>query len=432
MSKKAQVTLFVILGVVVLIVVGIFIYLFSQSQLVNVEETTVFETAFDARVAPVVESVNSCLFDLTKEALTQSAFRGGHLDISDEFYRVNMIPAYNNNALELFDDSGIVLPYWYSISSAPDCFDCSYELNRPLLEGNFPGTIQSDVQNFVNANIINCVDSFRQFSSEFDVEFGSPIALVSFNDDDVFVGLDWPLIISIVGDDAQFSVDAFTQNLDVDFKSLYDLASDVLFDLILDYEDQPLESFSVEVSDYLSLGSDGLIPPRAQGNRVESSPKVWFQSDVNRIFREKFAELTPFIQVENSLGYSVVSSFDDEFRRNTYSRFLYSLDDGDDSLSRTSVSFSYLPFWPFYSRVKPSSGEVIMPDISTFDIPFFPISISRYSFSYDLSYPVLISLEDSSAFGGEGLLFQFPVEANIRSSGPYSNEFIDFSRIAIG
>ena len=50
----------------------------------------------------------------------------------------------------------------------------------------------------------------------------------------------------------------------------------------------------------------------------------------------------------------------------------------------------------------------------------FPITTQRYEFYYDISVPVLIKIDDDAALNGEGYLFQFAIEANIRTSRPMS------------
>ena len=49
--------------------------------------------------------------------------------------------------------------------------------------------------------------------------------------------------------------------------------------------------------------------------------------------------------------------------------------------------------------------------------------IQNYNFVYDLSFPVLVSINDPSALAGNGYLFQFMLESNIRSNSPLQANF---------
>jgi len=71
---------------------------------------------------------------------------------------------------------------------------------------------------------------------------------------------------------------------------------------------------------------------------------------------------------------------------------------------------------PSYLHITPRNGAVIMPSLVTADMTFIQMSMRDFRFLYDLSYPIVVRLEDPEAFDGDGFVFTFALEVNIRNN----------------
>ncbi len=424
MSRKGQVTLFVILGIIILLVVGIFVYINNRVVEVEPPVDPSIKSSYDARLDAVALSIERCLGFLARDFLEDAGVTGGFYGLDSRLYRYDLYPEYTNNAVELFPGSGLVVPYWFSINSPPDCVDCAYQVNHPVLEGDFPGAISYDLERYVEDNIVGCVDDFSAYDDVYDITYGVPSARVNFYEDATSIGLLWDLEARVHGSDLTLSAASFVEDMDLRMKKMYDLALDVLYQVVISRN--ALDEFTRSVSDVMGMGQDPSVPPRAGGVSYErGAPHIWRVSEAKESIREAVSDNIMYVQVLGSREHFIMLDDDDLFRQNFYSGFLHSLFTDSDYLGDTSIRFSYWPDWPFYLDVNPSMGDIVMPSTYAVRVPLLSFSITNYDFSYDIAHPVLITLEDASAFGGDGYVFQFAVESNIRSSNLYSAEPLD-------
>ena len=82
MNKKAQVSIFIIIGLVLLLSVGSYLYLNQTKETKRAEaQRPVIEKAPE-EFAPVVNYVTNCLYDTAKTAIKLVGERGGNLDVA--------------------------------------------------------------------------------------------------------------------------------------------------------------------------------------------------------------------------------------------------------------------------------------------------------------------------------------------------------------
>ncbi len=419
LKSKGQVTLFVILGLVVFLMIFITIYLiFQEEQEVVDDEVVVID---DARLNPLVDQVEYCLGLLAREALEDIGLRGGFMDVDRDNYVLGVEPGYINNALELFEGSDLVLPYWYGIQDTPDCEDCDFYVNRPVLDGPTRSSISGQVESYVDSNLVSCTD-IDLFSDSLEIEHGSPSSFVEFMDDVSVVSVYWPMNVSILGEDVSYEMDSFENDLDIPMRDIYGIASSVLTNAIM--ADGLLDEFAIDVSDHMASGGrDGEVPPRSGGTDYDfSAPSMWRTSEVSEIMQEAVVENAPYLQIMGSRDSFMAFNTGDPFLDSFLGGMTGSIP-SQSSLEDVRIRFDHISDWPFFLRVNPSSGELIMPTSQSVPmLSFVPLTYTNYDFTYDLSFPVLVTLEHDSAFGGDGYLFQFVAEANSRYSQRYAED----------
>lgn len=419
--KKGQATIFVILGLVALITI------FITLSVLQTQETDVVAreqlVSDDSRIDPVTLSMEACITEIGKEALRKLGETGGYLDIASESIVLSEFASYSNNAVKLFPESESYIPYWRGIASNPDCVECVAFTQRPPLEGDIPGSIQSQIQNYVQDNIVSCVDGFQNFEA-LNIEHGEPEVIVDFRNQDTRIETFIDLNITIIDSQSNFNINYFSSDLDIPFRNIYEIASSIMTQVV---DNQgALEKLSKELlSIYGGAGTDGTIPPINGGTDIGfSSPNMWLLSDVKDIVQTTLQENINYLQIYGSESYQRIGDMEDQFMDRFINDFSYGIRADRDTLSNTKINFNYFDSFPTYLQILPSRSELIMPEkLPGSRIPFLPITAYDYNFQYDLTYPVVISLENSNAYDGEGYNFNFAVESNIRNNELYNVEF---------
>ncbi len=79
-----------------------------------------------------------------------------------------------------------------------------------------------------------------------------------------------------------------------------------------------------------------------------------------------------------------------------------------------AVDFSYLELWKPYFELNWNGGRC-QPE-TVFGSLGFLFGLQKYNFAYDISAPVLVTINDPAALDAKGFTFQFFVEANMRNN----------------
>lgn len=411
MFKKGQVTIFVILGLIVFTLSFILFYFLRLSDgEVPIEE-------YDEMLVPLASNVRFCMEELSKEAFEEIGVRGGRLEASTVTYGLS--PAYVNTGLELFSGSGLILPYWTYFDGDPSCIDCDLVVNIPPLTGS-SGSIGFQVEKYIEDNILSCLNYFEDYT-DFTVSEGIPKASVTFRSDDVLLFLEFPLSV-LFFDDLEASVNTFSTSIDLRFRKMYEFATDLAYQLQFLDEDPFLDKAVITIIDVLSVGGrEADIPPATIDYEMGShSFRFWLKSETERIIKRNIQETIPHFQIVNSKDSFVPMSLN-PYIQNIYSKFQFAMETSDyETLFGTTVRFLYFENWPFYLRISPG-GELISPirESSSISVPLFgDVGTTKYEYFYDMTFPVLITLEDSLSYEGDGYYFQFPMTVNIARNNP--------------
>jgi hypothetical protein len=427
-QRKGQVTLFVILGLIVLIIVVVALFLINQSKKQQPPEE-VYSQTYEARLAPIQNDVTFCLNKLRTEAVQKIGAGGGYLDSDPKMYLYNLPSENANNALEMFPGSGLVLPYWYHIQSPPSCTSCLVKQGIPALKGGI-NSIQGRIQLYIESGLVSCVNNFSAHRADLEIMYGSPSAYVEFREESVFLGLNWSINVTFPDKTKSENLKRYSTTLDVPLKKMYEFAVSILFQTEMLKDSQNFESFTKDILTIYSFGAAKAdIPPISGPTTFEiSAPKFWLLHDVKSTLKNAISENIPYMQVYGTKD-SYLFNDNDELGWNTYSKYNNIVYYNDSFKSQVRVRFNYYPIWPMYVSVGPSHSEVIMPESLSMDLWLFKIGTTKYRFNYDVAYPVLVTLEDDSAFGGKGFLFQYPFEVNLRKTNPYTNDTIDLNNM---
>jgi|TARA_Y100000310_G_scaffold289404_1_gene315776 hypothetical protein len=313
-SIKSQVTIFMMLGIVILIVIGFVFYLSKNvvkkpaQQSIKKTQTTAIETQ------PIKEFVTSCVDKLSKDAIILLGEQGGYIykkqggtltDFSDSqaglfFIRNNKLNvAYNINKASLYAPPPyatnpptypwITFPYRTRVSSSKK-FTGIFGLSSmpPLESSNGPHSIQTQIETFVDSNMEECLD-FSFFEEQgFEITKATSKTNVIVGRKDVSVRSEIPLKVTNTISDETLDLKDFSTTLNIRLKDTYQYIqtlirndiSDIKFDL--GNPDNNKNSFFVRIN-HDAFSNDDLVTITDENSLIYGQPFQYIFARQNRI-----------------------------------------------------------------------------------------------------------------------------------------------------
>ena len=174
MNKKAQVTIFAIIGVIVLITGSLFFY--SQTQIEKqIIPDAYLKEKIPAEFDAIKKYVDDCIYKVSVDGLELAGQHGGYISMVDPEISTasfKIIPeATESDAVIFSDGSNLAIPYWWYLQSVNDCTgECRYGSKRPELRDS-ENSIEKQLERYVKKNLKNCINNFEDFKEQgFKVE----------------------------------------------------------------------------------------------------------------------------------------------------------------------------------------------------------------------------------------------------------------------
>ena len=355
-NKKGQVTVFIILGVIIVIVaLGVsFVRNENFSQRVRGE---VFESVVVPEQAQgVVSFVSNCVQDLTLEGLERIGNQGGYVDFPDISPRTYLQVTENRR-----------LPYWIYSSDNTENIP---ELNE----------IEDELEAYVeNQFLEECsFDNYR--SAGYDIRDGVDIEL-DIDEEDVKISLNSELVVGIKGNVYDLGDYVFV-SVPSRLSEFYEMATQIVE---RERSNSPLEFNTMNLISVLSK-NDNLRIPKIAGMDFECSNAQYNLLEVGEALSSSVSEMTAYLQMEgsNTQTYEDLFYNNEMLIRDAFSRNHRDVD----------VSFNYYEGWPFELDIKPRRGLSLKSDVMRIPVPLKPdICFNRHNFRYNLRYPIVVDLE---------------------------------------
>ncbi|MBI4152960.1 PKD domain-containing protein, partial [Candidatus Woesearchaeota archaeon] len=311
--NKGQITLFIILGIVIL---SIFIFLFtitasvSENRLERQRENAV-SGALDATVIQRYASI--CVDDALKTGLELIGYQGGTLfegqlggiSTPDHVSFDGHDVSFGITRQELYPPQ--LYPCSSQFASQPPAF-CRYprlqqgvrfgQSRLPLLESPDGAlSIQKQLERYIAEYVRQCVDIPRLQEEEglraYTLTEGIPVVEVIFRNADVVATVDYPLSVSIGGEEPVTQFIYFEAWLPVRFRHIYDALeaiiqkdiSDVGYDLQTEAAQELPFSYAFPNPlnlRYESLGQDGIFIIEDPSSVVDGNNYVFQSARQNR------------------------------------------------------------------------------------------------------------------------------------------------------
>ncbi|MBN1385720.1 hypothetical protein JW968_01955 [Candidatus Woesearchaeota archaeon] len=409
--RKAQVTLFIIIGILLIAAFSIGTYYLTvqeEETEASVVETEV--TPYD--VSPIRDYVESCLRKVALEAVRNLGAHGGYMDPLDPDYvgGISIDPENptNSDALMLSPNSTVAFPYWYYMGSRNTCTNCFFTNNQiPSIE-----MMQDQIDKYIEDNIGECIAGFEPLESigMNIVNKSGPKAETTITAKDVQVSLKYSLESTRDGTVANLA--NFNDVIDINLKYYHDYASQLVDGL---FNAQFFERNVISVlSSYMDSEFDSLPPIYMSDEGYFTA--VWSKTLVKLQIQDILAQHIPMMKVAGTRNEYIFQS-SDPMSQGVYNNFLFRSNNTNLSDPGMVVNFMYLN-WPSYVDITPSMGDVLQPDVHR-QKGYGPIPSSQtnsYYFFYDVSWPVLIEIRNPDDFRGKGFAFNIAYEANFRDN----------------
>lgn len=341
---------------------------------------------------PVKNYVESCMDLIAKDGLTTLGLNGGYIEF----------PAEIENDPKSYLPSGPIVdlknPYWWYDGKT----------NIPTESG-----LKKQISDYVTNQLKECIDDFNDFSNEFNIEeLGKIVTTAEINENDVAIKTTYPILITNKVNDTKTKLSRYKVTIPVRLKQVHELAKAITEREI---EDGFIEERTI---DLMALNDkEGGIP--LNNMEVKCGNIKWFIPDVKGRLKEMLRTNLPYIKIagteysENS--YMPIPDFFSEEKKfnSSYFHYHYIWDVSEKNYEDMHVTFEYDERWPLKLYARPSKGQYLESNAQKgFDIlKFFCLHI--WHFTYDISYPVKVTIADDQAKDHMAYTFSFAFKTAI-------------------
>ncbi len=430
LKKRGQISIFIIIGIIILLASGLTFYIIARTN--KTESVEPIVEKIPTQLYPIKTFIEQCIDKTATDAVILIGGSGGYTDIS-KFGITHTADPTTSQAVEFSPESSMNVAYWWYLKSSNDCSgNCEFSSEMPDLKSEMKKgserspmdfSIETQIDRYVNANLNKCLNDFIDFKDQgFEVrELGKITTTTIIMQNDVLVSIDYPL--EIKKEKVKSKASNFFTTVPVNLKNVYKLAFMITSDEI-NYHFLELNTLNL-ISGFSEIDNEKL-PPMAGSKFELSSPVYWTKPDVKTKLEGMLMSYVPLLQVEDTLNYKK-RMFDDTIKQRVYSQM--DIPSYGDSYKNLGTDFRYLGWWPIYFDINTKSG-IIMPESASTNILPLGIGIQRYDFLYDISYPVVITINSPEAFHGKGYSFRFALEANLRNNEAINSSFVSLKGIS--
>lgn len=357
LNKKGQVTIFIIIGI--LIVAGVGLFFTFQDSIIGISIPTTLE--------PVYNQFLECIEENTLTGINVLESQAGYIYLP-EFEKGSEYMPFSSQ----LDFLGSAVPYWYYVSE--NGFEKEQVVSISDMEG--------ELARFVGEQINDC-DFDSYYEDEFLIDYDLSEVEIDIKNKKVQVKLDMGMTIEKA--DETIFIKNHKILVDSNLGSLHDSAIEI-------YEKEQAELFLEEYA----IDTLNLYAP-VDGVEFTCSPETW-------IINEVFDELQEAIEA-NTL--SLKSKGGDYILNNKENEY-FIVDVNSD------VKFLNSMNWPYSFEVSPSEEEMLIvePIGNQKGLGVMGFCYTPYHFVYNIKYPVLVQVQEGEE------IFQFPFAVVIQGNKP--------------
>jgi len=375
MAKKAQVSIFLIMALAIVILGAIYLYF----QRITIEEGEIVQP----ETAPIKSFIEGCIEQTSTEALTILGLNGGYINFPLD------IEANPRSYLQLGPVNEIKNPYWWhdGISAIPT-----------------EEFMVSEIENYVNNQLKACINNFEAFSTEYEIrELGKANTVVALTENNVIVDVNYPVDVLKNENRTRARFEKFSTTIPIRLKKAHNFAKSIME---AENRDNFLEKKTI---DLIALDHD--IPTTDIEATCEK--REWKFDDVQKKLKQLLRVNLPYIRVLGS-NYAqnifVPNPFGEDTYQDSYFQSHYLWQVSDEKFPDFNAAFSFSENWPFEMQARPRDGNLLKSNVEKgLDLlNFFCLHI--WHFTYDVVYPVKVTIiEANENFKPYSFSFAFKV-----------------------
>lgn len=382
-SKKGQITLFIIIGIIMLLSIALIVFIKTQ--------TTVFKPKLPVptETSPIKNYIEACIQKLGAEGADIIGTTGGYITFpeglaDDRFSYIKFSPLENGKN-----------PYWYYRG----------ERRIPPIE-----RVAQDMNDYITENLKECVENLDIFREQYNIEERGEIkTTTTLGDEGTPIKVVYPITIRDKLGVKITELDEFSVVVPYRIKTAYELAVN-----IMEAEEKQAKIEDLTI-DLIALDND--IP--YSDIELRCDKRKWKISEIEDKLKLLLRYNLPLIRIDKT-NYEPVPS-DMPYLQ---SHFVWAVTDMKYPDFR--ASFSYDEAWPMDFYVRPNNGDYIESGMQKGSQAISWLCIQLWKFTYDIRYPVLATITDEKT--GFSFSFSFNViidhnRANRQASGTSTFEF---------
>ena len=425
-AKRSQITIFMIVGLFIIIGGAVFFYSAKKAPSIIEPEIQVIREQAPIEFDPIKKYADDCVNSVGVEGLKIIGNQGGYIsftdrDLNSESFNIVQNPT-ESDAVSFESDSELNIPYWWYLKSANSCRgECVFASKRPELRQS-ENSIEKQLERYVNKKFRECLNGFEPFLKEgFKVtEPQKTRTDVVIGMQDVSILVEYPL--EIEKQELKSKLSQFLVMVPVNLNSIYELGAKITE---LEMKHRYLEKHALNLVVAFSGKSREKLPPMSDMQFNFGSAPGWRKSELKSKITGMLSSYISLFQVDGTYNYER-NIFDSELKQRLYDSSIIPV--ANDSFNSLAPYFTYLDFWPIYFDLN-CKGERCVPSSGNSLLSFF--GIQDYRFAYDLSFPVLVEIQDPFALNEQGYSFRFFIEGNIRNNKPMPADFAPLERAAL-
>jgi hypothetical protein len=392
-KKKGQITIFIIVGLVAAVAIGLTIFLTTQQADITKE----FRRSVPSDSVAAYDFVAGCIGQTAKDAVVRAGLQGGFVVVPSDI-------ASSPRSYLSADQNGFVkMPLWF----------VDGEERVPSKE-----FIASQVSEYISEEIDSCLDNFAAISDRYAIAVvQSPSFTTLINKKDVVVTAVYPIDATSAGKTTR--LENFAVALPVKLGEVYDVAVRIMQ---AENDAEFLETTTIDL-----MAMNPAIP--LNGFVAECSPKQWTLAGVKEELKTTLRYNLPSIRIKNT-NYLDFEASEGVYNRvprqvpsDAYERLRLLWDVG---MYKTDVTAS-LTFEPQYDIDLvglPNSNGVLSSKVASGMRKYLSfLCMNFFHFTYDVIFPVKVIIADTAAFNGEGFVFQFGFPVLIDDNNPSRQTF---------
>ncbi|MFH1052828.1 MAG: hypothetical protein V1740_00250 [Candidatus Woesearchaeota archaeon] len=385
MLKKGQVTLFIIIGIFLIIIAGSYFLI----RLASEEPAKIISP----KIMPIKEYVESCIELTAIRGLEIQGKQGGYIDIPENI-RFNS-RAYLRN--DLFGN--IEHPFWFydGINNSPTLDMTKSELTR---------YIENRLQNCLNFSGFNDFNITPMLNVP-DVE-------VTYGDSSTIVNVDYPLkVLDLNTNELNRDIKGFRVSIPIRFKKAFNTALN-----IFDSENRDL-FLEDKVIDLIAMTPEDEIP--YTGVEFQCGRKHWSLSRITSRLKQLIRVNFPYIKFVN-LPYDKDKFISVPDKPDTYESSYFNLhylwDAGIEPDENMKAAVIFDDKFPFKIYANPSKDGRLSSSAEQAENMFTFICLNIWHFTYDVEFPVIIRVKDFATSNNMEYVFEFATNVIISHNLP--------------